>query len=325
MDFKKAIDLIDSSNNILVATHTRPDGDACGSVVAITEALKGLGKNITPMLLDELPKWYEFLFDEKPIVFGQDTDIDQLQKAGIDLVVLLDVNSDNQLPGFCDFLKQSKTRVLVIDHHISADGLGDIELHDPTAAAAGQIVYELLKFADWQITEKIARSLFVAIATDTGWFRFTNTDARALKACAELMQKDIDTAAIYQTLYRNFSSQRFALMTVMLNSLELQLDNRYAAQSITQADFKSTGADLKDTENLIDECQRISSVQAAALFVELPDGKIKCSLRSRSDVDVRKVAQTFGGGGHKMAAGTHLTGPLEQAKQLVLDQIQKQF
>ncbi len=324
-DFQKAVDLLGKSENILLTTNTRPDGDACGSLVAISKALKNLGKNTTMLLLDEMPQWYEFLFDEKPLVLGQDTTIEQLGQETIDLIVLVDVNSDNQLPRFCDFIRSSKKKVLVIDHHVTAEGLGDIELHDPTAAAAGQIVYELLKFANWQITEKIALTLFVSIATDTGWFRFSNTDARALEACADLMKKDIDTAAVYQTLYRNFSPQRFALMTVMLNSLELHLDNRYAAQFITQADFQSTGADLKDTENLIDECQRIASVEVAALFVESPDGRIKCSLRSRGTADVREVAQTFGGGGHIMAAGTHLPGPIKQAKQLILDQIEKQL
>ena len=324
-DFQKAIELINESKNILVTTHTRPDGDACGSLIAITEAIKTLGKNPTTILLDELPQWYEFLFDEKPAVFNRDINAKKLKDLAIDLIVLVDVNSDSQLPGFCDFLKQNKKKVLVIDHHITTDGLGDLELQDTTAAATGVIVYDLLNFAKIEITEKIALALFVSIVTDTGWFRFANTDSRALHSCAELIQKGVDHAAIYKKLYQGFTSQRFALMTVMLNSLELHLDGRYAAQFITQADFQSTGADLKDTESLIDECQRIASVEVAALFVESPDGRIKCSLRSRGSVDVREIAQTFGGGGHKMAAGTHLTGPMENAMQLIFAEVEKQL
>jgi len=109
----------------------------------------------------------------------------------------------------------------------------------------------------------------------------------------------------------------------MLNSLELHLNDQYATQHLLRRDFEKSGAAYADTENLIDECQRINSVIVAALFVELPDGRIKCSLRSRGPVDVREIAQKFGGGGHKMAAGAHLPGPLQSAKQLMLVEVEK--
>jgi phosphoesterase RecJ-like protein len=111
----------------------------------------------------------------------------------------------------------------------------------------------------------------------------------------------------------------------MLNTLELHLNGRFATQHLSQANFEQTGATFKDTENLIDECRRISTVEAAALFVQLPDGRVKCSLRSRGAIDVRKIAEKFGGGGHTMAAGIHLPGPLENAKQLILGEMKKQF
>jgi phosphoesterase RecJ-like protein len=114
-------------------------------------------------------------------------------------------------------------------------------------------------------------------------------------------------------------------MTVMLNTLELHFQGRYATQYLRQQDFKNTGADYKDTENLIDECQKISSVEAVALFVEQGDGRIKCSLRSRGGVDVRNIAQKFGGGGHIMASGTHLDGPLEAAMQQVYREFEACF
>ena len=130
---------------------------------------------------------------------------------------------------------------------------------------------------------------------------------------------------MYRDLYQNFSPQRFKLMVAMLNTLELHLDGRFATQHLSQADFKQAGAKHSDTENLIDECRRISSVEAAALFVELADGQVKVSLRSRGAVDVCKIAEKFGGGGHKMAAGAHLPGPLENAKRLILGEMEEQF
>ena len=111
----------------------------------------------------------------------------------------------------------------------------------------------------------------------------------------------------------------------MLNTLELHLDARFATQHLLQTDFEQTGAAYKDTENLIDECRRISTVEAAVLFVELKDGRIKCSLRSTGGIDVRKIAQKFGGGGHAMAAGAHLPGPLENAKELIKAEVEKEF
>lgn len=335
-DFQKAVELINKSDSILITTHTKPDGDACGSVAAMADVLAALGKKVKLMLLSGIPKWYEFLFDEKPIILDEDPNAclrqedvgEQLKKgwlAEFDLIVLVDVNSDNQLPKFSEFLKQNSKPILVIDHHITNDGLGDVELIDTAAAATGLIIFDFLKYAGWQVNGKIARALFVAIATDTGWFRFSNTDSRVHQSCAELIDVGVNPTEIYHDLYQNFSYQRLKLIAIMLETLELHLDGRFATQHLTQQDFEQAGAAYKDTENLIDECQRISTVEAAALFVELKDGKIKCSLRSRGAVDVREVARKFGGGGHTMASGTHLPGPLEKAKVLILEQVKKQF
>ncbi|MHC4114780.1 MAG: DHH family phosphoesterase [Planctomycetota bacterium] len=325
MNFQKAIDLINESNNILITTHARPDGDACGSMAAIAEALKANNKTIKTLLLSETPQWYEFLFAKKPAVLNQDITIDQLSRNQPDLIIILDTNSKSQLPGLADYLKQNKKSVLVIDHHVTFDGLGDVELIDTSAAAVGLIIYDFFKFTGWRITPKIAAALFTAVATDTGWFHFANADARTFRISAELIDAGANPAALYRSLYQNYSPQRFKLMTVMLDSLQLYFDGRYAEQQLTKADFERTGAKYSDTENLIDHCRLINSVQAAALFVELPDGKIRCSLRSTSTVDVRNIAQKFGGGGHEKAAGTFLPATLANARQLIKDQIEEQF
>jgi phosphoesterase RecJ-like protein len=305
-DFEKAVELIEKSSNVLITTHTRPDGDACGSVVAMVDALTGLGKKVYTVFLSEVPDWYEFLFEQKPAILGKDVKLEQLKQGGFggfDMILLIDVNSDNQLPVFCEYLKQNDKPVLVIDHHITNDGLGDVELIDTEAAATGMIILDLLKHADWPVTEKIARALFVAIAIDVG----------------------ASPPQIHHDLYQNFSHERFKLMTAMLNTLELHLDARYATQHLLASDFERAGASHKDTENLIDECRKIGSVEAAAMFVELDDGRVKCSLRSSGSVDVRKIAQRFGGGGHTAASGAYLPGPLKNAKQLVFDAVKEQF
>lgn len=324
-DFQKAIELINNSKNVLISSHTRPDGDACGSIQAMTEALTTLGKNADPLFLSDIPEWYDFLFDKKPPILDKDIDIESLHDKKYDLVILLDVNSKSQLPIFEDFLTKTEASILILDHHITNDGLGTVEIIDSSASATGLIVLELFVAADWPLTESIARALFVAAATDTGWFQFSNTDARTYTACAQLTLAGADPTQIYHDLYYNFSIPRFNLMLKMLNSIELHFDNRYADQQITLKDFAQTGANHKDTENLIDQCRKIASVEAAAIFVEQPDGKIRCSLRSSGSVDVRIIAQKFGGGGHKMASGTFLPEPMQNAKQLIKNEIKKQL
>lgn len=300
----------------MVVTHTRPDGDACGCVVALSELFSQLGKKAEILLLSDLPQWYAFLFSKPPAFFSKDFSMDTLNP--FDLIVIADTNSKAQLPGFADLLEKNKKPVLVIDHHVTSDSLGDVELVDTSAAAAGLVVFDLAKSAGWNISEKVARPLFVAISTDTGWFRFTNTNSRVHLACAELLDMGVNSSEIYHILYQSFSLPRFKLMIAMLNSIELHFSGRFATQFLRRKDFEQTSALDTDTENLIDECQRISSVEVAAFFIELKDGRIRCSLRSRGVVDVRKIAQSFGGGGHPQAAGAYLPGPVENAKQLVL-------
>ena len=323
-NFRRAIELIDTSERILITTHRRPDGDACGCIAAMCEALGTIGKNFTPLLLSAVPEWYEFLFSEKVLVLDEDIQLNTLIAGGLgefDLIMIIDTNSISQLARFDEYLKRNDKPVLVIDHHATADGLGDVELVDSTAAAAGLIVLDLLKHAGWTITETIAEALFVAIATDTGWFQFSNTDSRTYRAGAELIEAGAKPTSIYETLYQNYSPERFRLRTRMLDTLELHLGDRYADMRITQKDFERTDAQYSDTENLINEAHRIGTVTTSALFIELKDGRIRCSLRSRGSVDVSQIAAKFGGGGHKQAAGTFLPGPIENARNLILDEI----
>ncbi|MDO8302593.1 MAG: bifunctional oligoribonuclease/PAP phosphatase NrnA [Sedimentisphaerales bacterium] len=399
--FKKAIGLIDNSKNVLLTSHTRPDGDACGSMAAMCDILTSLGKKANPIFLSPLAGWYEFLFhgqdadetrinpqdklgglraDLKPAstnhgqdahateesqpraavphnppplvaatqavphnhpplvaatqavphvpILGNDVTVEQLN-AGYydhcDLIIIIDTNSYIQLPQFDSWLKKTHRPVLVIDHHVTSDGIGTVELIDTTAAAAGQIVLDLFRYAKWAISPKIAEAFYVSLSTDTGWFRFSNTDSRVYRDAADLIDAGAKPAKIYRQMYQNYSLPRMKLLVTMLNSLELHFDGRFAMQQLMWADFERTGSSGRETENLIDECQRISSVEVAALFVELKDGKFRCSLRSKGTVDVAKIASLYGGGGHTSAAGVTLSGTLEQAKKLIFDAVSQQF
>jgi phosphoesterase RecJ-like protein len=215
--------------------------------------------------------------------------------------------------------------VLVIDHHVTSDKLGRVEITDSTAGAAGLVLYDFIKYARWPITRMAAEALFVAIATDTGWFQLSNTDSRVYCSCAELVDLGVQPTELYKRLYQSFSPERFKLMVRMLDTLALDLDGRYASQHVFLKDFAETGAAFEDTENLVNECQRIASVRVAALFVEQKDGRVRCSLRSRGEVDVSELAAKFGGGGHKNASGTYLPGPMDDAKRRILDEVARRL
>jgi len=327
-DYGKAIELLDRSGNVLITAHTKPDGDACGCVAALCDALRGMGKTVWPLFLSAVPEWYGFLLSEKAPVLGKDVSLDELAKGRLgefDLIIVVDADSYSQLGDFEQYLKQNEKPVLVIDHHTTSDGVGDVQLLDSTAAATGLIVLELFEQAGWPVTEKAAEALFAAIATDTGWFQFNNTGSRVYAAAARLTDAGAKPSEIYEKLYHSFSHARFKLMAVMLSTLELHFDGRFATQHILQRDFKQTGTTAADTENLINECHRIGKVEASALFIELEDGRIRCSLRSKGGVDVSKIARKFDGGGHKAASGTFLPGPLEDAKQLILNEMAQQL
>jgi bifunctional oligoribonuclease and PAP phosphatase NrnA len=272
-----------------------------------------------------LPDWYSFLLEKPASVLGKDISIGQLSQNKFDLIIIVDTNSNSQLPVFEDYLKQADSPVLVIDHHATSDSLGDVEIVDSTAAAACSVVLDLIRFVRWPITPKIAQALFAGIATDTGWFHFSNTSSRCLRDCADLIDAGANPDEIYRLIYQTFSPQRFRLMSVMQDSLELHFNDRYASQFLTQQDFKRTGAKYEDTENLIDQCRRIASVEVAALFVELKDGRVRCSLRSRGGIDVCQIAKKFDGGGHPSAAGTYLPGPVDNAKKLILDAVKSKL
>ena len=327
-NFNKAVDLINKSKSLLITSHTRPDGDAVGCMKAFYDTATLLGKKAQPLLLSPLAKWYEFIF-QKPIpVLGNDVKIEDLQNGSFgsfDLIVIVDTNSYVQLTEFDKWLKVSKIPVLVIDHHLTGDGLGTVEVVDSTAAATGEIIFDLLKFAKWEITPDIAQALYVAIATDTGWFRFDNTDSRVMRNASSLIEFGASPTTIYRKLYQNYSTSRLKLLGVMLNNLEFHRNGQIAIQHIMRSDFDATGATGSDTEEFVNECQRVSIVKSAALFVELKDGGCRCSLRSDGSVDVQQIASELGGGGHKLASGVNLKGNLAEVKKLILDRFEQQL
>jgi len=290
---------LSSARSILIVTHARPDGDALGSMLALAMAAEAAGLSVRLLSPDPAPPQYAFLCAGRQLAGPEQF---ASLAAAADLVVVLDTCAFSQLEAIADELRRLRDKVAVIDHHATADDVGSIRWIDASAAAAGVMVAELIDALGWPIDLPAAEALMTAVATDTGWLRFANTDGRCLRRAAQWLDLGVRTDRLYKKIYQADRPQRLALLARMLQTLELHADGRLAAMTIRKADFQATGALTAETENLVNEALRIGSVDTAVLLVE-NDDCIRVSLRSRDAINVAQVARRFGGGGHARAAG----------------------
>jgi phosphoesterase RecJ-like protein len=306
---------------VLITTHVRPDGDALGATAAMSLGLKRKGIDSEILLLSHLPSKYAFIFRDNQIAWHD-------VEAGwpnpypldrFDALLVLDTGTWSQLPGLRERLEGWGRPRLVIDHHLTQENWADQMLVQTQAAAAGEIVADLLMRWSVPVDRGIATALFLAIASDTGWFQFSNTRPQTMRLAATLMEAGVDTDRMYQLLYQNERPQRLALQTRAQESLELLADGRLAVMRIGREDFDRTGANVPDTENLINIPLQIRTVEVSILLVEpRDDGPIRISLRSKGSVDVAAFAEQFGGGGHARAAGLKLADTFAHAHDRVV-------
>ena len=317
-DYRRAAESLASANHALLVSHERPDGDALGSLIALRSMLRSAGTNAEAVTFDFDGRSgrYTWLAEAVPLPRWPE-DIGPETAGDFDAIVVLDTCSYGQLESFSDFLRGSSARKFVLDHHVTRDELADVYLIDETASATCVLLGEWASAAGWTVDAIAAMGLFVGMATDSGWFRFSNTDARTLRAAATLIETGLRPEEIYQQLYLSDSPARIRLLAATLNTLELHADERLATLHVTGEMFEATGATPAETDDLVNEPQRIGSVNVSALFVERGDGVVKVSLRSKHDVDVAQVAASMGGGGHQRAAGIRLQGTLDQVKSRV--------
>lgn len=302
-----------AAKSLLVVTHARPDGDALGSMRALTLAARAAGRTAWMLMPDSVPLRYAFLFAEAPAPAKQFAEL----ATGAELVVILDTSVLNQLDGLDAQIRTVADRLIVIDHHATPGQLGGLLWNDPTAAACGLLIAELVDALGWPLDVVACEALLAAIVSDTGWFQFPNTDARTLRRAAALLDKGVHAAALYDRLFRNDRPERLKLTARMLASLEMHCDGLLAVMTLRETDFAETRARPEETENLINEALRIGSVEAVVLLTEM-EGMCRVSLRSRSRLDVAAVAQALGGGGHTRAAGVRISESIDAAKPRVL-------
>jgi phosphoesterase RecJ-like protein len=321
IDWQPLRKLIESHQRFVLTSHIRPDADAIGSEMGLAAMLELLGKDVRIINPSATPDHLKFLDPEGRIQkLGEDVKAEAARDT--DVHIVLDTGAWQQLADFRKVLESTEAKKVVIDHHVSSDDLGAIEFKDVTASATGVLIVELARFLEVTPPPTMADSLFCAIATDTGWFRFSNTDSRTLHTAAELVEWGVEPNRLYQQLYERSSLARLKLHGIVLNRVAVSEDGRVAHTYVMQKDFKDTGTHPSDTEDLVNGCLTIEGAECAFIIVEQISGQMKVSFRSRTDLDVAAIAEQFGGGGHKKASGAMLPGPFATAQQRVLQTVQ---
>jgi phosphoesterase RecJ-like protein len=324
--YQQIIDVLSRSKRVLVTTHVRPDGDALGTSAALVLAMKKKGIDAEVLLLSHLPTKYRFVFEETGIVHH---DVEKgwpehFPFEKFDCLLVADTGTWSQLPGVQERIARWNAPKIVLDHHLTQEDWADHKLVITEAAAAGEIAAELIELWDIPLDSNMATAVYLAIASDTGWFQFSNTRPYTLRLAATLMEAGVDTDRLYQLLYQNERAERVALQARAMQSLELLADGKLAVMTVRKKDFEETKAGVPDTENLINIPLQIRTVEVALLFTEpLDTGPVRVSLRSKGQVDVAKFAQQFSGGGHARAAGLKISATMIDAHEKVVSQMSK--
>ncbi len=305
----QVFNLIRKNRVFLLTTHVNPDGDGLGSQSALYCALKAIGKKVLVVNHDPLPPRLSFL----PFASAYQAS-DTLPSH--DVCFVMDAGDFTRIR---DNVRREEFQALVnIDHHYSNDHYGDVNLVDPGACATGEIVYHLIKAMGIPLNKGIAESLYTALATDTGGFRYSNTTPQVLRLAAEFMEAGADSAWISDRIFSNISPEALELVRISLASIEIHENGRIASIQLSQAELADSGATDEDSENLVNFVRKIDGVQIAIFLKERPDGQTKISLRSKTDANVALVAKKFGGGGHSYAAGAIYSGNRSSALKAVL-------
>ena len=316
MIYPKIISKIKESNKIAIMSHIMPDGDNVGSSLALYNALKKLGKDVHFILDDNIPKVYRFLKDS-----------DEVERPGqyehFDAVIALDCGDANRLGKSRLYLENNF--VINIDHHISNDEFGNLNMVDSNASATGEIVYQIIKILGVPMDTEISECLYIAIVTDTGQFQYSNTTAITHQIAGDLINNGVNVSLMFERIYQNSSKEKVMLMKTALDTLEFYHNDSISCITLTLKQMEEINAIEVDSDGIINLARDIECVEAAIFLKELEQGKIKVGLRSKKVVDMAAVALRFGGGGHVRAAGCTLHGTIEEVKEKILEAIIEEF
>jgi phosphoesterase RecJ-like protein len=308
----QVVQLVEQKQRFMITSHVRPDGDGLGSGLALYWMFRALNKDADVVLRDRVPPSYNVLPGSE-LVFVQDDVTDRYDAAFIIEC------SDVDRPGLPSLKDQF---VVNIDHHSTTVPFGDINWIDSTAAAVGEMIYNLCKALGVEVTKEIAECIYTALLTDTGSFHFSNTTERTLKIASELVRRGVEPARISQALFYSGSFSKIKLLGLVLSNIERDDSGRIAWITMDRGTMYEADACEEDSDGIVNHALSIGEVEAVAFFKELSPGAYRVSLRSKGKNNVAKVAELFGGGGHRNAAGCRIDGDFESVKRRIIEELQ---
>jgi phosphoesterase RecJ-like protein len=318
---QEVVNRLRAASHVVLTTHVNADGDGTGSEVAIAAWLDSLGVRATIVNPTPFPSTLRFLAYRPDLV--QDLPGDGAAQAlrEADLFLVLDTSEPNRVEPLLPYLDPDRT--IVVDHHPAGPSVVGWGVQDPTAAAAGELAFDILRLAGSEFPPPSVLGIYVALVSDTGSFRFSNTNPRTHTIAADMLSRGVDPERVFQILYATFPLRRFELLRVALGSLENDPELGLSWMSIGRDAAMRLHATSEDFEGLIDHARAIEGTRIAILFRETPDGETKISFRSNGDADVNRIAREFGGGGHVKAAGALVPAPAAEAVPAVLARVRE--
>ncbi|HEV7890877.1 MAG TPA: bifunctional oligoribonuclease/PAP phosphatase NrnA [Pyrinomonadaceae bacterium] len=307
----QVVGLIESKRRFAITSHIRPDGDSLGSSLGLFWLLRALDKEVEVIMRDEVPHAYAKLPGAEMVRVTPRVD------RPYDAVFVIEC-SDITRPGLVDLEKQL---VVNIDHHSTTALFGDINWIDSTASAVGEMIYNLCKALGVRVTREIAECVYTALITDTGSFHYSNTSERTFKVASELVRAGVKPAKVSQNVFANYPWSKIELMSGVLSTVRRDESGRVAWLVQTQAAQEHANATDEDGDGFVNYPMSCGDVEACAFFKETAPGVYRVSLRSKCDVNVARIAERFGGGGHRNAAGCTFKGTWEEAEREVVGQL----
>jgi phosphoesterase RecJ-like protein len=302
---------------VCLTTHVNPDGDGLGSEAGLAHLLRGRGLDVVITNPTPTPPRFGFLFEDLPGVDRTAEAVKELRRA--DRIIVLDIADLGRLGMLGETVRAATVPVGCIDHHTGSGILPDGPRYvDEAAAATGELVFELAVANGWPVEQAAARGLYVAILTDTGGFRFSNTRPRTLRVAAELLETGVDPEEIYLEVYARAPEGRPRLFAEALQTLVVEPGPGLAWVTVPPGAIERLGVSSDDLDGVVEFPRSIEGVRMALLFREVSQGRVKVSLRSVGPVDVAEFAKRFGGGGHTKAAGLALVGSMAEVQATVL-------
>ena len=307
---------------VALITHMNADGDGAGSQAAVAAWLEARGVRVTITNPTPFPPGLAFLLPGPDLAPDPGTPESTGALAGADLVLVLDTSEPNRVAPLEALLDRSRT--VVIDHHPPGPStVGEMAVQDPTAAATGELVYDLINLFESDLPSGSVLGVYVAIVSDTGSFRFSNTNPRVHRIAADLLSRGVDPEMVFQRIYATFPRRRLELLREALGTLETA--DGISWMVIPDATASRLLATTEDFEGLVDHARSIEGTEVAILFRETPAGHTKLSLRSNGSVDVNRIARDLGGGGHVKAAGAFLEEAPATAVPKVVERVRKEI